>query len=67
MSHGIMTKPVDITYIKKHDACFEPLKDCLFIYYIKKGIIDSPSLNGVYVGFRGFLCILMLLVGMTIN
>ena len=34
MLHGTMTKPVDITYVKKHDACFEPMKDCLFIDYI---------------------------------
>ena len=34
MLHVIMTKPVDITYVKKHDTCFDPMKDCLFIDYI---------------------------------
>ena len=27
-------KPVDITYVKKHDSCFEPVKDCPFIDYV---------------------------------
>ena len=34
MLHGTITKPVDITYVKKHESCFEPMKDCLFIDYI---------------------------------
>ena len=34
MLHGTMTKPVDITYVKKHESCFEPMKDCLLIDYI---------------------------------
>ena len=32
-----MTKPVDIIYVKKHDSCFEPMKDSLFIDYIVTG------------------------------
>ena len=38
MLHGAMTKPVDITYVKKHYSCFEPMKDCLFKDYIIIGI-----------------------------
>ena len=34
MLHGTMTKPVGITYVKKHHSCFETKKDCLFIDYI---------------------------------
>ena len=34
MLHGTISRPVDITYVKKHDACFGPMKDCLFIDYI---------------------------------
>ena len=33
MLHETMTKPVDITYVKKHHSCFEPMVDCLFINY----------------------------------
>ena len=33
MSRGTVTKPVDITNVKKHHSCFGPMKDCVFIDY----------------------------------